>query len=62
MTWLRTTLNSPWNCPAVYVIYDNLGKIARQRGGKEAAAQWQGKCEAKLAELQRLRQAESPTG
>ena len=44
------------NLPDVYKVYGNLAEIARTRGDEEGAARWQAKYEAKLAELERLRQ------
>jgi hypothetical protein len=46
------------NLPDVYKDYDNLADIARARGDAAAAARWQAKYEAKLAELERLRRGE----
>jgi tetratricopeptide (TPR) repeat protein len=41
--------------PDVYKVYGNLAEIARARGDEAAAATWQAKHDAKLAELQQLR-------
>jgi len=46
------------NLPDVYKIYGNFALIARARGDAAAAARWQAKREAKVAELQRLRRGE----
>jgi tetratricopeptide (TPR) repeat protein len=46
------------NLPEVYKVYANLAAIARDRGDQEAAARWQAKRDAKLAELKRLRRGE----
>ena len=43
------------NLPDVYKDYGNLAEIARARGDGEAAARWQAKRDAKVAELERLR-------
>ncbi|HUV91330.1 MAG TPA: tetratricopeptide repeat protein, partial [Anaerolineae bacterium] len=43
------------NLPDVYRDYANLAEIAHARGDGEAAARWQAKCDAKVAELERLR-------
>ena len=39
------------NLPDVYMSYGNLAGIARARGDMQAAAQWQAKRDAKVAEL-----------
>jgi tetratricopeptide (TPR) repeat protein len=44
--------------PEVWKVYSNLADIARDRGDQEAAARWQAKRDAKLAELKRLRRGE----
>jgi tetratricopeptide (TPR) repeat protein len=44
--------------PDVYKAYATLSAIARDRGDLEAAARWQAKYEAKVAELKRLRRGE----
>jgi tetratricopeptide (TPR) repeat protein len=46
------------NHPDVWKVYGNLADVARGRGDSEAAARWQDKCDAKLAELKRLRHGE----
>jgi len=46
------------NLPDVYKDYGILAKIARARGDAEAAARWQAKYEAKLAEVERLQRGE----
>jgi tetratricopeptide (TPR) repeat protein len=46
------------NHPDVWKVYGNLAKVARGRGNAEAADRWQAKCDAKLAELQRLQRGE----
>jgi len=46
------------NLPDVYKDYGILSLIARDRGDAAAAARWQAKYEAKVAELQRLRRGE----
>lgn len=43
------------NLPDVWKDYDNLADVAEARGDTEAAAAWQAKRDAKLAELERLR-------
>ncbi|UCG74776.1 MAG: hypothetical protein JSV95_08385, partial [Gemmatimonadota bacterium] len=43
------------NLPDVYKDYGNLTMLARDHGDEEAAAEWQAKHDAKLAELKRLR-------
>ena len=48
------------NLPDVYKDYGNLADIARARGDEEAAARWQAKCDAKVAELEKLRRGEGP--
>jgi len=48
----------PLNHPEVYKVYANLAEIARARGDGEAAARWQAKRDAKVAELERLRRGE----
>lgn len=40
--------------PDVYKVYANLADIARARGDEVRAAEWQAKCDAKMAELERL--------
>jgi hypothetical protein len=45
----------PLEHPDVYKVYANLAQVARNRGDAEAAAEWQTKCDAKIAELERLR-------
>ncbi len=47
----------PLNLPSVHMTYGSLAEIARARGDAEAAAEWQAKRDAKIAELERL---ESP--
>jgi len=44
--------------PDVYKVYGNLARIARDRGDARAAAAWQAKRDAKVAELERLRRGE----
>ncbi|MBU0494083.1 MAG: tetratricopeptide repeat protein [Chloroflexi bacterium] len=46
------------NLPDVYKSYWSLADLARDRGDAVAAAQWQAKYEAKVAELERLRRGE----
>jgi tetratricopeptide (TPR) repeat protein len=46
------------NLPDVYKDYGNLADVARDRGDQEAAARWQAKRDAKVAELERLRRGE----
>src|SRR5262249_7502745 len=46
------------NLPDVWKDYDNLARIARDRGDKEAVARWQARRDAKLAEVERLRRGE----
>jgi tetratricopeptide (TPR) repeat protein len=46
------------NLPDVWKVHANLAEIARDRGDQEAAARWQAKRDAKLAELERLRRGE----
>lgn len=46
------------NLPEVYKNYRILAKIARTKGDEEAAAMWQAKYDAKLAELKQLRRGE----
>ena len=46
------------NLPDVYKDYSNLAEIARARGDEAAAAEWQAKRDAKLAELKRLRRGD----
>jgi hypothetical protein len=46
------------NLPDVYKDYGNLADIARDRGDQEAAARWQAKRDAKVAEVERLRRGE----
>ncbi len=48
--------------PTSYAIYSNLAKIAHAPGDAEAAARWQAKYEAKLAELERRRRGDGSTG
>jgi tetratricopeptide (TPR) repeat protein len=43
------------NVPEVWKVYAGLAFLARDRGDQEAAARWQAKYDAKLAELERLR-------
>ncbi len=43
------------NLPDAWKGYDNLAKVARARGDTKAAAEWQAKGDAKVAELNRLR-------
>lgn len=50
------------NLPDVYKDYGILAEIARARGDLEAAAGWQAKFEAKVAELERLRRGEGAGG
>jgi tetratricopeptide (TPR) repeat protein len=50
------------NLPDVYKDYGNLAEIARARGDADAAARWQAKRDAKLAELRRLRRGEGAGG
>jgi tetratricopeptide (TPR) repeat protein len=59
-TYLRQSLQiyEPLNHPEVWKVYRNLAKVARGRGDAEAAAGWQAKSDAKLAELKRLRRGE----
>ena len=44
--------------PDIYRVYRNLADIARARGDAQAAARWQAKRDAKVAELERLRRGE----
>jgi hypothetical protein len=46
------------NHPDVWKDYGNLADVARGRGDAEAADRWQAKCDAKLADLERLRRGE----
>jgi tetratricopeptide (TPR) repeat protein len=46
------------NLPEVYKDYGILALIARDRGDAAAAAHWQAKCDAKIAELERLARGE----
>jgi tetratricopeptide (TPR) repeat protein len=46
------------NHPDVWKVYSNLAEVARGRGDEQAAASWQAKAEAKLAEVRRLRRGE----
>jgi len=48
--------------PEVYKVYGNLAAIARDRGDSEAAARWQAKYEAKLAELEQRRRGDGSNG
>jgi tetratricopeptide (TPR) repeat protein len=41
--------------PNVWKVYGNLADVSEARGDSEAAAAWQAKCDAKRAELERLR-------
>ncbi len=52
------------NLPEVYKDYADLAQVARDRGDAEAAAEWQAKSDAKLAELERLRRGggDAPPG
>ncbi|MFC1718198.1 tetratricopeptide repeat protein [Candidatus Poribacteria bacterium] len=50
------------NLPDVYKSYGVLAEIARARGDQEAAAEWQAKYEAKVAELEKLRRGEGAGG
>ena len=50
------------NLPEAYRDYANLATIARDRGDSEAAARWQAKYEAKVAELERRRRGDASTG
>jgi tetratricopeptide (TPR) repeat protein len=43
------------NLPDVWKDYHGLANVAEARGDSEAAAAWQAKCDAKRAELERLR-------
>ncbi|WP_420629084.1 tetratricopeptide repeat protein [Candidatus Leptofilum sp.] len=47
------------NLPEVYMPYGDMAALARGRGDAAAAAQWQAKREAKLAELEALRRADA---
>lgn len=53
------TIGESMNLPDVYTYYANLANIARDLCDAESAAQWQAKCQAKWAELQRVRRGES---
>ena len=44
--------------PDLWKTYHHLADLARDRGDAAAAAQWQAKCEAKLAELEARRRAD----
>ena len=44
--------------PDVWKDYGNLAEIARARGDEAAAAAWQAKCDAKLAEVERLQRGD----
>ncbi len=46
------------NLPDVYKDYASLADVARDRGDAEAAAEWQAKHDAKVAELERLRRGD----
>ena len=46
----------------MYKVYANLANMAHDRGDAEAAAHWQAKPEAKIAELERLRRGEGAGG
>ncbi len=48
--------------PDVYKDYGNLANIARDRGDSDAAARWQAKYEAKVAELEQRRRGDSGAG
>ncbi len=50
------------NLPDVYKDYAILADVARDRGDAKAAAEWQAKYDAKLAELERLRRGDGPAG
>jgi tetratricopeptide (TPR) repeat protein len=45
------------NLPDVWKVYRILAEVASASGDAKAAAKWQAKCDAKLAELERLRTA-----
>ncbi len=48
--------------PEVYMFYAALANVARDRGDAKAAAEWQAKHDAKVAELERLRRGDGPPG
>ncbi len=48
------------NLPEVFNDYGNLALVARDRGDAKAAAEWQAKYKAKLAEVERLRRGDGP--
>ncbi len=48
--------------PDVYKDYANLAHIARDRSDGEAAAEWQAKHDAKLAEVEQLRRGDGDGG
>ncbi len=48
--------------PEVYMFYAALAQVAHDRGDAKAAAEWQAKHDAKLAELERLRRGDGPAG
>ncbi len=50
------------NLPDVWKGYANLADIARDRGDADAAAEWQAKYDAKVAELERLARGEGGDG
>ncbi len=50
------------NLPQVYKTYGVLAQVARDLGDAQAAAEWQAKHDAKLAELERLRRGDGPAG
>ena len=51
--WLA--IHEDLDLPDVYKVYGSLAEIARARGDEAAAAKWQAKRDAKVAELKRLR-------
>jgi hypothetical protein len=51
----------PLRLPEVYQDYGNLAEIARARGDEKAAAEWEAKRDAKLAELERLQRGHGQT-
>jgi tetratricopeptide (TPR) repeat protein len=50
------------NHPDVWKAYRNLADVARGRGDEQAAASWQARRDAKLAEVQRLQRGEGSGG
>ncbi len=51
------------NLPQVHIDYNALADVARDRGDAKAAAEWQAKRDAKLAEVERLRRGgDAPAG